>query len=78
LHRAEREGVVLSITHYPKAKGTPTREGLWRRVTPLEIEQFRLDLTDAWRRTTLNRQPSAGAHCTWCPSAAWCPSAGTV
>jgi hypothetical protein len=65
--------VVLSITHQPSGKGDPQR--LWDRATPLMIEQFRMDLHEAWRVTTLDRRPKAGAHCQWCPSAAWCPAA---
>jgi hypothetical protein len=39
-HSAES---VLSITHWPKMKGEPTRDGLWRRVTPLQLEGFRME-----------------------------------
>lgn len=67
--------VALSITHQPRGKGTPSREGLWRRVTPMVLEQFRLDLTEAWTMTTMIRQPRPGAHCDYCPSAAWCTAA---
>lgn len=67
--------VMVSITHQPRGKGLPTREGLWRRVTPLMIEAFRQELTDAWTVTTVSTRPTAGPHCDWCPSAAWCPEA---
>jgi hypothetical protein len=67
--------VLVSITHQPRGKGVPTREGLWRTATPLMLESFRLDLHEAWRVTTLDKRPRAGEHCTWCPSAAWCSAA---
>jgi hypothetical protein len=72
---AEQGPVSLSITHQPRGQGTPTRDGLWRRVSPLDLEAFRGTLTDAYRMIKLSDLSRAGAHCQWCPSAAWCDAA---
>lgn len=67
--------VQLSITHQPRGKGVPTRDGLWRKATALMIETFRADLTAAWKVATMIRRPRAGEWCQWCPSTAWCTAA---
>jgi hypothetical protein len=70
-----QDDVVLSITHWPRCKGEPTREGLWARVGGLALEGFRFELEAAWRRAVNTRDPQPGPHCEYCPSAAWCPAA---
>lgn len=70
-----RTSVLLSVTHWPRCRGEPHREGLWYTAQLPELELFRWELHDAWRVTTRDRDPRPGDHCTWCPSAAWCPEA---
>jgi PD-(D/E)XK nuclease superfamily len=51
----------------------PTRDGLWRQVTRLELEAFEDELHWAWVRVTgLNPQAKPGPHCKYCPSMAVC------
>lgn len=67
----------VSITHWPKKEEAPTREGLWRQVSPLVLESFEDELQQAWRRAVILPSPEAraGAACQYCPSAGVCDKA---
>jgi hypothetical protein len=71
-----------SITWWPRKSCTPedpsvpTREGLWRQLTALQLDAFEEELHVAWVRAVgFDPQPRPGAHCTRCPSAQVCPRA---
>jgi PD-(D/E)XK nuclease superfamily protein len=66
--------VALSVTHWPRANPRQPPVRYWDRTTSLGLEDFRIQLTEAWQRTTRDRTALPGAHCTYCPSIAWCPA----
>lgn len=56
--------------------GEPTRDGLWRQVTRIQLDAFEEELHWAWVRAVgTNPQPRPGAHCYWCPSSSVCEKA---
>lgn len=55
----------------------PSRDGLWRKVSRVQIEEFEEQLHWAWVRATgpNGKLARPGAHCMWCPSALVCDKA---
>lgn len=51
----------------------PTREGLWRQITRVELDAFEDELHWAWVRVMgFNPEAKPGFHCKYCPSMAVC------
>lgn len=65
----------LSITHWPRKADSPTREGLWRKVTVVAFDAFEDELLKAWVKATRGPEARPGPWCQYCPSVAVCPRA---